>query len=69
MKVGDFVELSAYGKRLKCNREMRGKVGLVVEVDTVMRPANPAGAIMVSWSGSDFDQRCYHIRQDLKYIK
>ena len=69
MKVGDFVELSAYGKRLKCNREMRGRVGLVVEVDPAMALANGPRAIMVSWSGSDFDQRCYHIRQDLKYIK
>lgn len=66
MKVGDLVELSAYGKSLKCNVAARGKVGLVTTVD-VHEIASPQDAIMVSWSG--LEREAYHIRRDLKYAR
>jgi len=68
MNVGDLVELSSYGKRLKCNRFQMAKVGIVVDED-IHEFANPSDAIMVSWSGSDFDKRAYHIRRDLKHVR
>ena len=68
MKVGDLVELSSYGKRLKCHRRQKGKVGIVTMKD-IHEVASPQDAIVVSWSGSDFDDWCYHIRMDLKYVR
>ena len=68
MKVGDLVELSSYGKRLKCNRRQKGKVGIVTMAD-IHEIASPQDAITVSWSGSDFDDWCFHIRRDLKYVR
>ena len=68
MKVGDLVKLSAYGKGLKCNRFQVDKVGIVVMKD-IHEIDSPQDAIMVSWSGSSFDNRCYHIRRDLKYAR
>ena len=67
MKVGDLVELSSYGKRLKCNRHQKGKVGIVTMRDP-HEVASPQDAIMVSWSGSDCRQ-CYHVRMDLKHVR
>ena len=32
MKVGDLVELSAYGKKLKMFKKQRGLVGVVVDI-------------------------------------
>tara|TARA_R110000824_G_C14701807_1_gene622756 strand:+ start:28 stop:237 length:210 start_codon:yes stop_codon:yes gene_type:complete len=69
MKVGDFVELSAYGKRLKCNKEMVNKVGLVLEVDPIAGMVSHNNAVMVAWTGGELARPSYHIRQDLKYIK
>ena len=67
MQVGDIVELSAYGKRLKCNREFRDKVGLVMEIDPVHGLAGMTNAVMVSWTGPGNTN--YHIRRDLKHAK
>ena len=69
MQVGDIVELSAYGKRLKCNREFRDKVGLVVDVDPIAGLADHSNAIMVAWNGGDVSKPNYHIRRDLKHAK
>ena len=66
MKVGDLVELSAYGRRLKCNLTARARVGLVTMLD-IHEVASPQDAVMVSWSG--LDQKLYHIRRDLKHAK
>ena len=66
MKVGDLVELSAYGRRLKCNLTARARVGLVTMID-IHEVASPQDAVMVSWSG--LDQKLYHIRRDLKHAK
>ena len=69
MQVGDFVELSSYGKRLKRNRLCVGRVGLVVEVDPIVGMASGSNAVIVAWNGSDFSKPSYHIRRDLKHIK
>ena len=36
MEIGDLVELSAYGKKLKCLRQYRGDTGLVIGHNLVM---------------------------------
>tara|TARA_B000000557_G_scaffold182817_1_gene149396 strand:- start:476 stop:655 length:180 start_codon:yes stop_codon:yes gene_type:complete len=36
MKIGDLVELSAYGKKLKCLRQHQGDTGLVIGHNLVM---------------------------------
>jgi len=69
MQVGDFVELSSYGKRLKCNRWCVGRVGIVVEVDPIAGMVSGSNAVIVAWNGNDFSKPSYHIRRDLKYIK
>ena len=66
MKIGNLVELSAYGKRLKCNIKALGRVGLVITTD-VREVTNPSDAIVVSWSG--LEQKLFHIRRDLKHAK
>ncbi len=70
MKVGDLVELSAYGKNLKCNRKQVDNVGLVVAVDVIESLGSgihPMTAVNVRWAG---DKRSLHqIRRDLKYAK
>ena len=67
MKVGDIVRLSAYGKRLNCNQNFTGRVGLVVEIDPVRGLVDSNNAVMVNWSGST--KISYHIRRDLKHAK
>jgi hypothetical protein len=69
MQPGDIVELSAYGKKLKCNHSFVGRVGLVVEVDSVAGLVSHANAVMVTWGGDDPHKPCYHIRADLKHAK
>lgn len=70
MKVGDLVELSAYGKNLKCNCKQVDNVGLVMTVDLIesLGPGiHPMTAISVRWAG---DERSLHqVRRDLKYAK
>ncbi len=61
MKIGDLVELSAYGDRLKDHAWLRGKLGLVVEHHH--RP----GGWKVQWVGSM--RRVLHPRKDLKHAK
>ncbi len=67
MQVGDIVELSAYGKRLKCNEEFVARVGLVMEIEPVRVLTSRANAVMVRWSG--LENTNYHIRRDLKHAK
>ena len=67
MQVGDIVELSAYGKGLKCNQQFVKRVGLVMEVDPIHGLAGMTNAVMVSWSG--LENTNYHIRRDLKHAK
>ena len=68
MKVGDLVELSAYGRKLTCNFFARDAVGLVTHVDsTRSTPMHVATAITVRWTGQD--QPMYQIRRDLKFAK
>ena len=68
MKVGDLVELSAYGKKLACNFAARGAVGLVTEIDGMKSFPNHAGtAITVHWSGHD--KPMFQVRRDLKHVK
>ena len=69
MKIGDIVTLSAYGKRLKCNKMFVGMVGLVVDVDPVAGIVHHSNAVMVAWNGQDASKPKYHIRADLKHAK
>jgi len=65
MKVGDLIELSAYGKRLHCVSERRGKLGIVVAV----RPA-PDWGVVVDWLDTTHPEARYcHPRRDLKIAK
>lgn len=36
MKVGDLVELSAYGKKLKCFKAFTGEIGILLTPNLVM---------------------------------
>ena len=36
MEIGDLVELSAYGKKLKCLSQYKGDIGLVIGHNLVM---------------------------------
>ena len=67
MKVGDLVELSAYGRKLTCNYNSRNKVGLVVMVDDPHLPLGMSTAVNVQWSG--IPGIAFQIRRDLKYVK
>ena len=64
MNIGDLVELSAYGKRLKCMARCVGCLGLVVKVD---QPYSPAAELLVDWNGGHGEE--YHTRRDLKIAK
>ena len=41
LKVGDLVELSAYGKKLKCLKDFRGDIGILITTCSVMWSKNP----------------------------
>lgn len=68
MKVGDLVELSAYGKKLTCNFAARGAVGLVTDIENLSSvPRHPGTHVTVHWSGHD--KPMFQVRRDLKHIK
>ena len=67
MKVGDLVELSAYGKKLSCNYRARDLVGLVTEVDAPLRPTHLGTAVTVHWTGA-YGPRS-QVRRDLKHVR
>lgn len=70
MKVGDLVELSAYGKKLTCNYRQLENVGLVVRVDLIESLGSgihPMTAMSVHWMGHE--KPIHQIRRDLKYAK
>ena len=67
VKVGDLVELSAYGKSLTCNYNQRGRLGLVLEVDAPLRPTHLGTAVTVQWSGNEVPS--HQVRRDLKHRK
>ncbi len=59
MKVGDLVELSAYGKQLKLNKECLNKVGLIVALHH--------DRFTVVWCGEP-KAVVHQIRKDLKHV-
>jgi len=66
VKIGDLVKLSSYGKSLKCNREYKNRVGVVILVEgSGVLPHQP---VNVTWAGYDCDQT-FHIRRDLKHVR
>jgi len=68
VKVGDLVQLSAYGKKCTFNFFVKGRIGLVVGVDNCGAIGeHPGTAITVRWSGQE--KHVYQIRRDLKYAK
>ena len=48
MKIGDLVELSAYGKKLKCLSRWRGDIGLVIGHNIVMWNSLPGFSCLVN---------------------
>ena len=61
MKIGDLVQLSAYGDRLTMNYTKRGKIGLVIG------QTSPAGFWKVKWNAQAGAQA--HPRKDLKHVR
>ena len=79
MKVGDLVELSAYGKKLDLNSHAVNKTGLVTRCyDKKEYPpfASQRNAqyspseycLDVLWHGSIEISPCAHVRRDLKHM-
>ena len=79
MKVGDLVELSAYGKKLDLNGHAVSKTGLVTRCYD--RKENPSFTsqrnaqyspneycLDVLWHGSTETSPCAHVRRDLKHM-
>ncbi len=60
MKVGDLVELSAYGKQISINKRWIGKVGLLSKFDSSNK-----SSYTVTWYGG-IVLKGVHIRRDLK---
>ena len=64
MKVGDLVELSAYGKKLKLNEDARRRVGMILNIGE--NPDRFPYSYKVHWFGTAWR---YHSRQELKKAK
>ena len=67
MKIGDLVEMSAYGHRLQCRWKERGKVGIIVE-------APRWDMFRVRWVGSELMCRrnmklFVYDRRELKFAR
>ena len=62
MKIGDLVELSAYGNKLRDYEHCHGKVGLVIS------RSHPSGWWEVQWIHSPLT-KLVHPRKDLKIAK
>lgn len=63
MKVGDLVELSSYGRKLRGYKTLHDKVGFVVEM------INPSGFYPlygVYWTDG---QQCLLNRTDIKFVR
>ena len=60
MKVGDLIELSAYGSDLKIFKSLRGKVGLVEKAEP--------DHYSIRWHG-ETGRLAKHRRMDLKRVK
>lgn len=48
LKIGDLVELSAYGKKLKCLKKWHGDTGLVIGNNLVMWSTAPGFNCLVN---------------------
>ena len=62
MKIGDLVQLSSYGKSLKCFDYLMGDIGLVTDINsskTIFR---------VTWSKRPGCSNNMY-RRDIKYVK
>ena len=66
MEVGELVTLSAYGKKISVNFRVRGKIGIILEVQRSEVPT-PVDVYKIMWSGGGGTM--YHIRRDLKRAK
>ena len=56
LEVGDLVELSAYGKKLKCFKSYHGDTGILIAGHWVMWSSNP-------------NYKCLVNRRDVQKIK
>lgn len=63
MKVGDLVELSAYGEKIKSLKALRYKKGLVVE------RCYGGAYLRVIWFGSSRNRKTNMRRSDLKHAR
>ena len=66
MKIGDLVQLSARGVKLKYCHKYVDKVGIISGVDYASQFDNKEW-FYVDWCGAD--KKVPHMRSDLKYAK
>lgn len=62
MKVGDLVQLSAYGKKLTCNYHQINNVGIVVKLH-----GYGDYYLQIQWAGHE--ESMQQIRRDLKHVR
>tara|TARA_B100001778_G_C17990681_1_gene363399 strand:+ start:135 stop:350 length:216 start_codon:yes stop_codon:yes gene_type:complete len=65
LKIGDLVELSAYGRKIQENQAYVKKLGMVQGIKEYTRLGAVRLSYAVSWFGSVKSSR--HPRQDLKF--
>ena len=70
MKVGDLVELSSYGKRLKMMRKYIGDIGVINRVRLLGMGVPDTKLYEIMWVKAGKTFRYTHFeRRDLKYAK
>lgn len=67
LKVGDLVELSAYGRKILENRRYLKKLGMVSNIREYTKAGQTRISYTVSWFGASNPTR--HPRLDLKIYK
>ena len=68
MKAGDLVELSAYGKKLKCLHDWRNAFGLIVKVKT--KYSNQNRSYEVRWCNDSLNKGCPDLfRDEIRRVK
>jgi len=66
MKIGDLVELSSKGAKLKYCKEFVGLVGLVSALDSTDKYGSGKEWYYVNWCGGK--KNSPHLRTDLKFV-
>ena len=70
MKVGDLVELSSYGKKLKMMRKYIGDIGVINGIKLLGMGVPDTKSYQIIWAKAGKTIRYTHFeRRDLKYAK